>query len=1289
LKLLREILESIPGEPKALSATIPELSLTASIVDSVDVLMAPSVEEAQAADYAVLWAKAANCSRAAGLVWGLVQQLPTEPAVLNAVSLAFQGNGWEILDANEQKCGLWRALYALQCVEARILPALWKPGSACAEAAQDPNIAQFDFIEQGGLDRIVRLVQRMAKEAQAEPLLLDAATTLYRLFDVLFRNTIMDDHQFIAKKAGHLVEDLVQIAKIAMPRSVRAAVAAMKALETLLTRSTEIIENEPALGAGFVFDAIVVPLLPCIDHAESVVRRSVGKCLKLAADMHRRVAAPLLQTLAERIFDFECQHDAMQLLSSVLSSVHNADAARQVVSFFAKQIGTDVRRTLSGAALLKWLLCESDEPSMQRHWRHVLGDENAVQWLETCILVNLPHVPDARPFGSEDFRPNPQVVGTVSELLCAMLKTGPASKLVRGLATSALAFLEKVHLPKHTSWPFEWIVDPGASVDLCLPGKPRSDVGYVGLRNHGNTCYLNAVVQQLFFLPPCRSLVLGTRVPNLKLRPGDICVAFAAHESASGRVPERPSFKCKILKEPKDEKVRVLREDRSEVVIPTSWLRLNITLDRDEAEQGCEQKLVVLRELQRVFWALSEGSSALFDPLMLVRATNHALKLEFDANNQNDASEFFDKLVEVVSEQQRKLELPLSLESVLEGKLVKCKKCHACGAVTKVREETFLSLGLACKSEQKELSSLEECLEHWSKAETMMGDNRVECDMCKAKTDTTLWQVLSELPDYLVLHVERFAFDLQTLENEKLHHRVAFPKELDLGRFTAGPADDSLSPRKQAQASVCGELRDLGSKVYDLVGVTVHSGSCGGGHYYAYLTQNEKDWFELNDEVVSRFDAHSAESGIEAECFGQSAGRARGRRSRASAYLLVYAKRDRKRDLSVPAHVPQDREFWANRDFVYRQQVVHTKMFLRLCEDIGTASLCETAYEAGGVDTVCRFVARAQLLVLPRVKDFNTIHGDRWMKLLEALLQRVTHEGLLRIVDDWVREDWLTIAAGAPGAIQTYFATGLILIFFRAKDDLSVLNRFAVALETKARGVASFLGVVLAGDLVHDVMDTTPIKDVMAKMRTLRRALLRSRVFGHLVSWYERSTGRAEFDLLAALVESEAAGEWHCFNVATALAPALCSQAQELGSRRLFHKLISDSSFRLLEPSPLLWSLCLVLGQGCEDKVEFCLEAPNSSRIDRERGLKTCLQYGGRETRVFFFEHVTLPKHSLEKQIQLLQILDIGLAVSRDNKEPLEGRLCAQVRAWLEKLADAPGQRELCTALLTLLDGSR
>lgn len=43
---------------------------------------------------------------------------------------------------------------------------------------------------------------------------------------------------------------------------------------------------------------------------------------------------------------------------------------------------------------------------------------------------------------------------------------------------------------------------------LCL-GRQQS--GFVGLKNGGATCYMNAVFQQLFMQPSIRALVLGAR----------------------------------------------------------------------------------------------------------------------------------------------------------------------------------------------------------------------------------------------------------------------------------------------------------------------------------------------------------------------------------------------------------------------------------------------------------------------------------------------------------------------------------------------------------------------------------------------------------------------------------------------------------------------------------------------------------------------------------------------------------------------------------------------------------
>lgn len=56
---------------------------------------------------------------------------------------------------------------------------------------------------------------------------------------------------------------------------------------------------------------------------------------------------------------------------------------------------------------------------------------------------------------------------------------------------------------------------------------------------------------------------------------------------------------------------------------------------------------------------------------------------------------------------------------------------------------------------------------------------------------------------------------------------------------------------------------------YELIGVTVHTGTADGGHYYSFIRDNtgnnKRDkWFLFNDAEVKPFDPNQ----IPAECFG-------------------------------------------------------------------------------------------------------------------------------------------------------------------------------------------------------------------------------------------------------------------------------------------------------------------------------------------------------------------------------------------------------------------------------------
>jgi hypothetical protein len=64
------------------------------------------------------------------------------------------------------------------------------------------------------------------------------------------------------------------------------------------------------------------------------------------------------------------------------------------------------------------------------------------------------------------------------------------------------------------------------------------------------------------------------------------------------------------------------------------------------------------------------------------------------------------------------------------------------------------------------------------------------------------------------------------------------------------------------------EATDIECYEYDLIGVTVHTGTADGGHYYSFIRDrtatNRDKWFLFNDAEVKPFDP----SQIAAECFG-------------------------------------------------------------------------------------------------------------------------------------------------------------------------------------------------------------------------------------------------------------------------------------------------------------------------------------------------------------------------------------------------------------------------------------
>lgn len=98
------------------------------------------------------------------------------------------------------------------------------------------------------------------------------------------------------------------------------------------------------------------------------------------------------------------------------------------------------------------------------------------------------------------------------------------------------------------------------------------------------------------------------------------------------------------------------------------------------------------------------------------------------------------------------------------------------------------------------------------------------------------------------------------------------------------------------------ELRDMvvakGEWIYELYGVLIHAGACGGGHYYAYIKDLEtKKWNKFNDSTVTPVSldtVREAWGGDAASGSGNVAGSVpsyyRNYQTGSNAYLLLYHK---------------------------------------------------------------------------------------------------------------------------------------------------------------------------------------------------------------------------------------------------------------------------------------------------------------------------------------------------------------------------------------------------------------
>jgi len=338
------------------------------------------------------------------------------------------------------------------------------------------------------------------------------------------------------------------------------------------------------------------------------------------------------------------------------------------------------------------------------------------------------------------------------------------------------------------------VVAAAASSSLSSSSSSTSPSPLVssGLKNLGNTCYMNAQLQCAYHIPRVRNLVLDPPPRRTKSK--------------------EPAEKC-------DE------EDESTTESCSTDENAERESGEEKKEETEDEETMALQALRLLFHDMN--LAARNRNLGPAEAKTLCRVLGIPIGEQQDSQEFWKLLLPALN--------LTPLTDLYQGAFEDYIVALDGSGRERRREESFLDLSLDVSggSVTTALDNLFGQPELLSEADGNGWRPEKGADKVDAHKGSLL--IPHGLPPILQLHLKRFNYDWNTGVTRKLNDPFAFPLELDL-------------------SSTCNKDGDASQVIYDLQAIVIHVGVYESGHYYAYVrpdVRNEDSWYRINDEVVT------------------------------------------------------------------------------------------------------------------------------------------------------------------------------------------------------------------------------------------------------------------------------------------------------------------------------------------------------------------------------------------------------------------------------------------------------
>ncbi|KAI9440817.1 cysteine proteinase [Lactarius indigo] len=176
---------------------------------------------------------------------------------------------------------------------------------------------------------------------------------------------------------------------------------------------------------------------------------------------------------------------------------------------------------------------------------------------------------------------------------------------------------------------------------------------------------------------------------------------------------------------------------------------------------------------------------------------------------------------------------------------LECLTCHK----TSTTYNSFMYLSLPIPSTKTSKVDIQQCLDAFVRTEVMEKSDAWNCPRCKTLRKATKTLSLSRLPPVLLIHFKRFSF--KGPFTDKIEKHIDFPlKGLDLTNYMPPPLPPGVD-RTGMQMHLPDDPRSqIPPYRYDLYAVTNHFGSLSSGHYTAFIA-SRGGWLYCDDSRVT------------------------------------------------------------------------------------------------------------------------------------------------------------------------------------------------------------------------------------------------------------------------------------------------------------------------------------------------------------------------------------------------------------------------------------------------------